>query len=167
MLLDATHRVLADLPRGASATTICHRMQELGYDVPNPSSVTGRLNQLRRMGILGPAGEVLLPPLYPAYLFADLPELGRRALEDALVEHSTWLHGLAREARPTSRKGAKQLGLFLESQSLIATIDGSPGTVVETRTTVGRLEWLRERCAQLGASTVQSFLVLREERPAA
>lgn len=166
-LLDATHRVLWELPAGASATTIWHRLQELGYDVPNPSSVTGRLDQLTRMGVLGPGGMVLIPPLYPAYLFADLPEPGREQLQQVLVEHNTRVGSLAELVRPMSAKGLKQLGLFLASRPRLAIVDGAPGTVIEARTTLLQLEWLRERCTQFGATTVQTFVVLREERPAA
>ncbi|MGH2490967.1 MAG: hypothetical protein ACRDF9_05605 [Candidatus Limnocylindria bacterium] len=165
-MLDATHRIVADAPPGATPTAIWRRLQEAGYVVPRASSVARYLEQLRRMGILTEDGRVLLPPLYPAYLLADLPEPGRPELQRALAEHTGRLRRLATEAQPRG-KGASQLELFLAASPQVALTDGQPGTLVATRTTVAQLEWLRQRCVDLGAKSVQSFLVLRLESPAA
>jgi hypothetical protein len=161
-MLDATHRVLAEAPIGASATTIWHRLREAGYAVPQASSVRRYMDQLERMGILADDGRVVIPPLYPAYLLADLPEPGRAGLQAALTTHSARLRQLADDAHPR-KKGAQQLLLFLGADAKVSITDGIPGTVVETRTTIAQLQWLRERCRDLGAQSIQSFLVLRQE----
>jgi hypothetical protein len=164
-MLDATHRVLVDAPRGASSTVVWHLLTEAGYAVPQASSVTRYLQQLRRMGILAEDGRVVIPPLYPAYLLADLPEPRRAELRADLSEHAARIRRLSDDATPKG-KGARQLQLFLDAAPQIAQTDGLPGTLIATRTTLTQLEWLRERFKDLGASTVQSFLVLRSE-PAA
>jgi hypothetical protein len=120
------------------------------------------MEQLQRMGILATGGRVLIPPLYPAYLLADLPEPGRAKLQTALADHAARLRELAADARPRDR-GAQQLLLFLRAEAKVSLTDGIPGTVIETRTTVAQLQWLRERCRELGAQSIQTFLVLREE----
>jgi hypothetical protein len=120
------------------------------------------MEQLERMGILAADGRVLIPPLYPAYLLADLPEPSRAKLQAALADHAARLQQLAADARPKDR-GARQLVLFLRAEPKVSVTDGIPGTVVETRTTVAQLQWLRERCRELGARSIQTFLVLREE----
>src|SRR5260221_78942 len=96
-MLDATHRILAGHGK-ITARRVLDLLQDQGYAVEARSTVQGFIDQLTDLGIRAPSGEILIPPLYAAYLLLDLPQLNRPALLDTVRRHDQEVEGLQRNA---------------------------------------------------------------------
>jgi hypothetical protein len=164
VLLDATHRVLAE-HGGAKPGEVYRHLLARGYAVERTSvtSPSGYIAQLQAQGILDSNRKSLIAPLYPAYLLIDLADPVRRTeLSAKLSAHDRAIEAMARAGNPRAKK-YEQLPLFLVRKgSAVEDLQGTPNLLVRTRATVDGVKDLEQLCDTLGARLHQSVLVVIE-----
>jgi hypothetical protein len=111
------------------------------------------------MGVIDGERRLMMRPLYPAYLFADLGESERRELGDSVRQRE----GEARRPRlELSRAEATQLKLFLGPKGGVDAVDGDLNTLVRVRAPREVIDALRQRCEDLSAGRVRAYVVVNE-----
>lgn len=161
VLLDATHRVLAEYG-GAEPAQVAEHLRARGYTASRQNA-RDWIRKLQGRGLVDERRRSLISPLYQAYLLVDLPDPDRREeLAERLRAHDESVRKMA-EAGNRQAPKFEQLPLFLvRDGSHIEELFGHPNLLVRTRVTFDGLREVDRAYRQLGARVQTSALVVIE-----